>query len=242
MAYNAQDIIKAAFRKIGVIAKSEAPTADEMQDAFQALNFMIDNWSARKLLGTALIQEHFALTAYKQSYTIGATGNFVTTKPIQIISAYYTDSGGIKYPLNVVTQEMFDGYSDSNIVSARPDVIFYDPGPTQQTNQIGTIYIYFTPDASSVYTLYINSQKPFTEFITLTDAVTFPPSYYRALVYNLAEEIAPEYGRPVPTEVHDIAIESLEDLEAVNAEQLIAGLDLPGKKGKSYDWISDEAR
>ena len=239
--YTAQDVIKAAFRKLGILAKSEAPTSDEMQDALQALNIMIDNWSARRLMGTALIQENFPLTANTQSYTIGTGQTFNTTKPVTITSAYYTDSQNNIYPLNVVTRELFDSYQDNKIVSAPPDALLYDPGATQQANQAGTIYLYFTPDSSSSYTLYINSQKTFTEFPSLTANVTFPASYLKALVYGLSIEIAPEYGKQVSPEIHELFQEAIEDLEAVNAGQLVAGLDLPSGKGRSYNWISDEA-
>lgn len=245
VSYSAQDIIKSSMRSLGLLSKGEAPSADEVNDALQALNIMIDAWSARKLLGQALVKEHFTLVENQQDYTIGPGGNFNTTKPFDITSAYYTDGSGVRYPLDIVNREMFDSYVDADIVSARPMALFYDPGETQQSTQMGTISLYFTPDGSSVYTLYIDSHKPFTEFSNLTDIVTFPKAYLRAIKFNLALEIAPEYGNAVSAEafkiVRDGAIESLEDIEALNSKQLVAGLDLPGKKGKAYNWISDEA-
>lgn len=239
--YQAQDIILSALRVIGVLDKSEAPTADEMNDCLQALNFLVDNWSARSLLQQALATQSFPLVASQQSYTIGVGGNFVTTgAPIKIVSAYYTDSSNIKYPLDIVTQTLFDSYQDSQIVSARPGQLFYDPPQNQSASQLGTIKLYYTPDASSAYTLTMNMQIPFTEFTALTSAWTFPPSYLRAFKFNLALEIAPEFGAVPTKEIIEIADESLETLEAVNSTQLIAGLDLPGRKGNSYNWISDE--
>ena len=239
--YQAQDIILSSLRLIGVLDKGEPPTSDEMSDCLQALNFLVDNWSARSLLQQASTTQSFVLTAFQQSYTIGATGQMVTSAPpVKIISAYFTDSSNIKYPIDVVTQTMFDSYQDTQIVSARPAQLFYDPPSTQSSSQLGTIKIYYTPDASSTYTLWMNMQIPFTEFTSLTSAWTFPPSYLRAFKYNLAIEVAPEFQAVVSKEIIDIADESLETLEAVNATQLIAGLDLPGRKGASYNWISDE--
>lgn len=238
--YSAQDIIKAAFRVLGVTSKSESPTADEMNDALQSLNFMIDNWAARRLLGTALIRESFPLTAFQQSYTIGVGGNFNTAVPFDIMSAFYRDSFNVDRQLEIVTREQFDSYEDKQIVSALPEALFFDPGPTQQVNELGTIYLYFTPDASSSYTLFIESQKPFTEFAALTTTVTFPPSYYRALKWNLALELAAEYGRPITQDMNENAIESLETLEAVNAVQVTCTMDMPGTKGGGFNWISGE--
>lgn len=238
--YSALDIIKASFRAIGVLAKSEAPSADEANDALQSLNFLIDNWSARRLLGTALIRESFPLTAFQQSYTIGIGANFNTTVPFDITSAFYRDSFNVDRQLEIVTREQFDSYEDKQIVQALPEALFFDPGATQQAVETATIYLYFTPDASSSYTLFIESQKPFTEFAALTTTVTFPPSYYRALKWNLALELAPEYGRPITPDVMEHALDSLETLEAVNAVQLIATMDMPGTKGGGFNWISGE--
>jgi len=241
MNITAQDIIKASLRKLGILAKSETPSNDEMVDALQALNMMIDEWGAQKLMGTATVRESFPLVSGQQSYTIGVGGNFNTTKPYDILFAYYRDNAGVDTPLDIITREEFQSYGDKQIVSAPPVSLFYDPGVTQQANQLGTIFLYFTPDASSAYTLLIDSQKPFTEFTTLTDAVTFPPSYYKALVYNLAVELAPEYeGVVLPPVVEMIATESKETVESQNAVRLLAGLDLPKGKGGSWNWVTGE--
>jgi hypothetical protein len=236
----AADIIKASMRKLGLLAKSEVPSNDEMQDSLQALNMMIDEWGAQKLMATANITENFPLVAGQQSYTIGVGGNFNTTKPIDIYSAYYLDNQNIKYPLSIVTREEFFSYQDSQIVSAPPLSLFYDVGATQQASQLGTIYLYYSPDATSPYTLYIDSQKQFTEFATLTTAVTFPASYYKALVYNLAVEIAPEYGVTISPVVEMLATESKETVESQNSRPMLSGLDLPKSKGGSFNWISGD--
>ena len=240
MNITAADIIKASMRKLGLLAKSETPSNDEMQDSLQALNMMIDEWGAQKLMATATTTENFPLVSGQQSYTIGVGGNFNTSKPLDIYSAYYQDNQGLKYQLEIVTRAEFESYQDSQIVNARPLTLFYDPGATQQTNQLGTIYLYFTPDGTSSYTLYITSQKQFTEFAGLTTTVTFPPSYYKALVYNLAVEIAPEYGVSVSAETGMLAIESKETVESQNSRPMVSGLDLPKVKSGSYNWISGE--
>jgi hypothetical protein len=242
MNLTAQDIIKASMRKLGILAKSETPSNDELQDGLQALNVMIDEWGSQKLMGTATVRESFPLVANQTTYTIGVGGNFNTSTPYDIDYAFYRDSANVDYPLDIITREEFQGYSDKAIVQARPLSLFFDPGVTQQANQSGTINLYFTPDASSPYTLFIDSQKPFTEFASLTTTVTFPPSYVKALVYNLAIEIAPEYeGTIVPRIVEMLAVESKENLESTNSVRVVSILDLPGKKGTSFNWISGDA-
>jgi hypothetical protein len=81
---------------------------------------------------------------------------------------------------------------------------------------------------------------PFTKFASLTSTVTFPASYYKALKFNLAIELAPEYpGVVVSDEVKILAIESIETLEATNAVPIIASMDLPGQKGSFNIYSGD---
>ncbi len=241
MILTASDVIKASFRKLGLLAKAETPSAEEMNDALQSLNIMIDEWGAQKLMGTANTLGTVPLVPGKQAYTVGIGGYVNMPKPFKITYAYYLDINGIKTTLDVVTREEWFSYEDSQIVDAPPLTMYYDPGTTQQANQLGTIYVYYTPDASNSYTLYFDAQIPFTEFITLTDTVTFPPSYYKALVYNLAVELAPEYGVSVSEETGMLAMEAKETVEATNSVRILASNDLPkGRKG-TYNWISDNA-
>jgi hypothetical protein len=51
---------------------------------------------------------------------------------------------------------------------------------------------------------------------TLTTALAFPPGYLRAFVYNLAMEIAPEFGVEPSPQVTRIAMTSKRNLKRIN--------------------------
>lgn len=238
----ALDIIKKSLQKIGVLSEGEEASASQANDAFDALNMMIDSWAARTLLTTAQIRESFSLTASQRLYTIGSGANFNTSKPFQIVSAFVRDSSNLDYGINVVSREIYDSYGDkaSTSYTARPTSLFYDPGATQQANQTGNIYLYPTPDGNTTYTLFLESEKPFTQFSNLTSVITFPPSYKRAMIFNLAIEMAPDYGRPISKELAFIANESMRIVENVNARnnQSVAAMDFPGGQ-RAYNIYSD---
>lgn len=233
MNLNALTIITDAMKTIGVLAKNETLSADEANDGLRALNVMLDSWSARKLLSLAGIEEPFPLIYNQASYTIGTGGNFNTTTPLAITSAFLRDGNNIDNPIEVVDKELYDSYGDKSFSRVRPTTIAFDPGSTQQAIRAGTIYVYPIPDNSTTYTLFITEQKMLTEFTSLTTTVTFPPSYTRALKYNLAVELYGDYFNeskvPIPPLTLALARESIRVLETVNAKRIPAAMDIPGR-------------
>jgi hypothetical protein len=233
MIIQVQDLIKAALQDIGAIGKNEPITASDANDALQKLNFMIDAWSVRSLMVLGAIMESFPLTAGQGAYTIGIGANFNTTKPSKITDAYVRDGYNIDTPVDVVGQDEYDSYEDKIISQARPIALYYDPGYTQQSVQTGTIYLYYIPDASTPYTLFIGQQKALTEFSAITDTVTFQSAYYEALEYNLAVRLWPQYhdsGKPVSADLHGLALESLNVIETMNTRIPKAAIETPGRK------------
>jgi hypothetical protein len=195
----ARKIIKKAMQKIGVLVKSEAPDDDEANDALDSLNALIDSWSNEPANVTTRVRETFPLTS-SASYTIGIGADFNTERPMQIVDAYaslaFTDT-----PVAVVNQEEYDLITYKDAVG-QPIALTYNSGfPT------GTITLYPTPNAS--YTLTILSEKAITGFTTLDTELTLPQGWERALIYNLALELAPEYGQQPDQSIALIASQSL---------------------------------
>lgn len=195
----ARTIIKKAMQKVGVLTKGENPAADEANDALDALNSLIDSWSnySANIYSRAL--ETFSLTS-AATYTIGAGQTFNTTRPIQIVDAYVT-SGGIDYPLTIINQEQFDPVSMKTTQGIPQYLIYNNAYP------YGTITLYYVPSGVSSITLL--SEKPITTFATLDTSMSLPQGWERALVYNLALELAPEYQQQPNATVERIAKESI---------------------------------
>ena len=195
----ARTIITKAMQKAGILVKSEQPAADEANDALDALNSLMDSWSNLATNIYARATETFALTS-ASTYTIGSGQTFNTTRPVQIVDAYVT-LGGISYPLEVIKEEDFNSIN-YKAQTGIPQYLVYDHAyPT------GTITIYPTPNSS--YSLVMLSEKPLSTFATLDTTVSLPNGWERALVYNLAKELAPEYGQQIDPQILQIANEAL---------------------------------
>jgi hypothetical protein len=238
----AQDLIIMSMQLGGILGIDESPTNSQLTFALNLLNSMIDSWAGRALLTSAQIQESFPIVAGTGSYTIGVGGVFNTSKPFEIVSAFIRDTNNLDYNVDVVPRNTYASYDDKSIASnaGTPMSLFYDPGQTQQAVQTGTIYLYPIPDSSSSYTLFIISEKAFTEFASLSSVITFPPVYLKALLYNLAAEICIAFGKPISKDVAEEAHEGERIVEQISSRNRkgVAGFSFPGNQF-SYNIYSD---
>lgn len=206
----ARDLINNSLRLIGAIATGETPSADEANDGLIALNNLVDSWSNEKLLIYNIVREEFSLTGGQQAYTIGATGNFATSRPLKIESASLEVQGSDPYecPINIVDYDEWSRIASKEVTSSIPHTMYIEG-----TFPNETINLWPVPSEANKVVLY--SRKPLTNF-TINTEIVLPPGYMRALVYNLALEIAPEYGKEPLSSVVNSAMEAKENIKRTN--------------------------
>lgn len=216
----ALDLIEKSMRLFGALADGESATATEASDGLDSLNTMLESWSIDRLMVYHILQENFTWASGNASRTIGSGGNFNTTRPTKIVSGF-TRISDVDYPFQVVEREHYDAITDKTTQSSYPEIVYYDA-----TMSTGTVYGYPVPNAS--ITVYLNSWKQLQQLSALTTDLALPPGYRRAIEFNLAVEIAPEYGMAVPASVERIASESKAALKRINSPSMVANLGLSG--------------
>jgi len=192
----ARDIITKAMQKIGVLVKSEPPSADEADDALLSLNQLIASWANDSACIISRAWETFTLTGGTGTYTMATGGTLNTTRPIRIVDAYIR-IGTVDQGLGIISDEAYNSISFKSLTGV-PQYLNYD-------NAFPTDNIRIYPIPSTNYPLFILSEKPFTEFATLDSDVNLPAGWERALVYNLAMELAPEYKQQTDASIIKIA-------------------------------------
>jgi hypothetical protein len=215
-----RQIIDAAIRKLGARAVGDVTTTDEYTDSLQALNDMLDNWAAEAFTVPMMVNEEFPLPAGASSRTMGVGGNFNTSRPLVIDHAHVRDSQGQDEPMDIITWEEYQGISDK-ASTGRPSQIV--SRPTSAT--LATLYFHPVPDVA--YTLFLDSQKPFGTILTVDQDVTLSPEYHRVLVYNLAVELAPDFGENLRADVVAIAHRSKKNVRRINAAARCNKVPLP---------------
>ena len=239
MLVTVSDFLKDAMGLCNATEIDETPSSSEMAIALRAANMMLGRWATQNLLVRAGTTITFPTVASKADYTIGASASDITaSKPLRISSGFVRDSN-IDYPIEVITREMYNNLGDKSLGTARPQYVTYDPGTAQQAVQKGTLSLYNSPD--KVYSVTLEGSTYFTEFVNMTDTVTFEPAYYEALVYGLAVRLFRRYTddkTPVPSDLAAVAHEALKSLKNLNAERIPAMMDLPGLSG-AYNVLTD---
>jgi hypothetical protein len=217
----AKEIIRAALRQINAIGARQEPSAEDYDACLEYLNNLGDSWSAEGLLVFAYSREEFTLVAGQSSYTIGTGGNFNTDRPAYIDSAQiqYPNSD-VDYDVEIVPQNQYDKMS-LKTVQGQPTMLFYNP-----TYPTGTVYLFYTPDQA--FTLRLNMRARLGELATISTTVSFPEEYRRALVFNLAVDIANMFGFDPPQTTARIARETKDMLMSRNSsnDNSIAEFDL----------------
>lgn len=208
MATTALDIINGALRLLQVKSSDAALTAEEANDALDALNTMIDGWSTDSLMVYHATKESFILTPGKSVYTIGTGGNFNTTRPVDILQATLTVNGS-DYGVTPVAYDDYAAIRLKTLSTTFVEQLYYD-----ETYPLGNIYLYPVPNTASTLTLY--SRKQLNQFDSLTTAFEFPNGYKRAMKYALALELAPEYQRDAGDDVRRTAVSAVAAIKRMN--------------------------
>ena len=209
--YTAGDQISGALKLLGVLAENETPSAATSQDGLTSLNQMIDSWNTERLSVYSTQDQVFSWSPNFATRTLGPTGNFVGNRPILVDdSTYFLDpSSGISFGIKLINQQQYDGIAVKTVTSTYPQVMFVN-----MTYPDITMTVYPVP--TKVLEWHFVSVEELTQAALLSTTLAFPPGYMRAFKYNLACEIAPEFGIEPSAQVSRIAMASKRNLKRIN--------------------------
>ena len=216
----AADQIYAALRLIGQLAEGEQPSADTAQDALTALNQMIDSWNTERLSVFSTQDQVFTWPAGALSRTLGPSGDFVGNRPILVDDATYFKYNNVSYGIKLINQQMYDGIAVKTVQSTYPQVMFVN-----MTYPDIEMFVYPVPNSTLEF--HFISVEKLTQPASLSTTLAFPPGYLRAFKYNLACEIANEFGVEPPQTVQRIAMTSKRNLKRINNPDDIMSIPYP---------------
>jgi len=215
----AGDQINRALRLLGVLAEGETPNAAVSQDALTAMNQMLDSWNTERLSVFSTQDQVFNWPTSTISRTLGPTGDFVGNRPILLDDAtYFRDpSTNVSFGIKLINQQQYDGIAVKTVTSTYPQVLWLN-----MTYPNIEMYIYPVP--TRLLEWHFISVEELTQPATLNTNLAIPPGYLRAFTYNLAMEIAPEFGVEPSPQVQRIAMTSKRNIKRINNPEDIMSL------------------
>jgi len=226
------EYIQGALELLGVQDAGEGVEPEDSSTALRWLTSMLNSWSGE--IGGIYqdTQESFTVTTAQLQYTIGPTGDFVTTRPITFIKAVLRDVQNVDHDLRLMPNREYQDFALKSPGDALPWAMGYN-----MTNPDVTITFYPPPDTT--YTLRLTTAKELTAPALNTEYVV-PPGYDDAIQWGLAVRLGPVFGRsnivgsPAnPASIAGMAADMYRQLIISNTEPEGIGLD-PLQPGNAH--------
>jgi hypothetical protein len=203
LSRSAADFIKSALRLVGALRSGLGLSNDELKDAQQVFNDLLDALSVERIMVPATTvqtldqnQAPLMLKPGQQAYKLGnVNGNedFLLSRPSRVerVSVLYSVSQPTPEEL---TLEMYDdvqwqGISNKSTTSILPQGCF----PDESNAVFPDTVLSFWPVPTQANPVILYLWQVLQMFPDLTTKFLFPPAYARMLRYNLAVDLAAEF-------------------------------------------------
>lgn len=182
---NANKIIEGALKKLVVIPAGGTASTGQKADGLDVLNDIVASWSANASLVYQDTLEEITIAAGTQSFTLGATGDYVTGKPTEVKIASLR-RGKYEYPLEKANSNSYAEFSDKTNAGLPHWLYFRNTHPNSS--------FYFDLTTDQEYVLILTSMKELTQFPDGTTEISLPDYYKKAFIDTLTLEFAPQMG------------------------------------------------
>lgn len=231
-----RELLNGAHRLLGLVNSGNVLPEAVYQDNLIALNQMIESWDTERLSVFCTQDQTYYWEPGARIRTLGPTGDFVyilgtqsetpivtqeddyigvddatTQRPILLDdSTFFRDPAtNVAYGIKFINQLQYNNIAVKTVTSTYPQVMFVN-------NTFPNITMSVYPVPNRLLEFHFISVQPLANPTTLETQLEFPPGYLRAFRYNLALELAPEFGVQPTPEVRRIAMYSKRDLKRIN--------------------------
>ena len=229
-----KDLISASLRSINVLGMGDVLDADTANNAFYALNDMLDGWNLESLMIYTISSSTWNLVPGKQTYQMGPTAvspDFTAPRPVKIQAAGILING-VEFPLDLLGDDEWEATALKTLVSSIPTAL-YNQGSYPNTA------LSLWPMPGAAYQLVLYTWQNIPAFASINDVVSFPPGYAEALRYNLAVRLAIEFQRPLSPELAEMAASSKTKIKRNNESAPLMACDPAILGGPRWGSLSD---
>lgn len=209
------DVITDALAELGVASPGETVSTEDRTYGLNKLNRLLSSWIAEKIAVNGINVLDFTSTG-AETYTFGSGGSGSTVRPAAIIAVGVINSN------RSAVARLLDaaGYTaalDKSRAGLFAEIAYYNAA-----FPLGTLYL--SPKPAAGGTIRVHNIQPLAAYTSVTDVVTLAPGFDRAVIANLALDMAPAYGAPGGAAqiqmLMAMAKESKQAVQALSAEAI----------------------
>lgn len=229
------ELIQDALGLAGKLGMGQAIGATVQAGCLRALNTMLGNWSTGRLIVYAIVEDRYPLAAEQQAYALGpGADDWDAPRPQRVESARWVKDGQ-RGPVEVLTRQRWEDIRRRGATAEHPAALY-----PEMTLPDATIHVWPVPADADVE-LELSMWRPVAAFAAVSENVVFPPGYDKALVYNLAVELAPRFEDANLSQiVVDQARESLAAIKRMNLVPPELACDAALLGGGRFDILSGD--
>lgn len=217
---------------LAVYAPGEPITPEDAVTVLDAINGVLDDWSAEAQSSVAGVITPFVTTPALQPHTIGPSGTWVLpVRPVKIDGAAIALSTGIYTPLTVHDDpQWWINQLSAGVLGSLTDV-YYAPDVPDGS-------LYFAQIPSSAYNVRILTRWTLGAVLQ-TASLVLPPGYQSALELTVAEAVADAFHATLTDNQIARARKARARIYGNNLRVpslSTAGLGLPGMRPRRWDY------
>lgn len=185
-ARTASELITDARELLGIYEEEEPLQAVDLDRGLKWLNYMLKAWQVDGVMAWTLTETSFALVQSDVDYVFGSGGT-ITTVPVDIQDVRITRNS---YDLQMTRISREDYYAIPNkTTEGYPTQWFYD-----RQRDSGTFYVWPAPDSTGG-TIKLTYRRRIMDMDASGNNFDLPQEWHSAIVYGLADALAPIYGK-----------------------------------------------
>ncbi len=210
---NRDEVIKGAMRMAAGLGDWEAPQPSQVTTAAFLLNSIIKSYHNIGMPVWTHVKISIPAISFDSEgkVTIGPAGTFPTAKPLKV-SQVILNYDGSSRPLELLDKQSFNLYNNPETTDGTPVAAHFQP-----LRDTSVLYIWPVPDQDVILgaTVDIYHQVSLQDVDIASDELDFPVEWLRLLRYELAVDLAPEYGLPMAERAMLVAERDLLKKEAM---------------------------
>lgn len=190
---------------------------------------MLGTWANERLMVSGTARYEASLVANQQTYTIGPSGNFNTTRPVAIETASVKIvATSLEIPLDVLNIDQWQAIPQKTLTSSYPSKLYPSPnspitGLTVASATLMALLVW--PIPTDVNTLVLYAPAQITAFGNLSTDVALNPGYEDAIVYSLALRLCPPYGKSITEDLLGLARNAIKGVKTINFQPKLLRCD-----------------